>query len=267
MQCNNPDCDSGKPVFARGLCQPCYHRQRRNGTATRLRAPNLPGALCSVEGCKRKRHAGGFCSGHYQQARGYLRNTWQTLRSRAQGTYPLTWDNWESFVEEVHAELGVRPSDKHQLRRPNPLMPWGSGNMVWREPIGIGTTTAEEMAHYQWIWNIRNKYGLTVEEVELIIDSQNGSCPICTQPLGYFGPTSRKEAVVIVDHDHDHVADGKDIRYAVRGVTHRICNSGMGQLGDDAENCHRAGDHLDAHARRKRLGINIIDEIMERIKL
>lgn len=129
--------------------------------------------------------------------------------------------------------------------------------MAWREPIGA--SFSEDEAYYQWAWNLRSNYGLSVEEAELIIKHQDGLCPVCAKPLGFFGPTSRKEATVIVEHDH--FADGRPARYTVRGITHRVCNSGMGQLGDDPDTCRRAAEHLEAHIRRAAEGLSIIDEI------
>ncbi len=62
----------------------------------------------------------------------------------------------------------------------------------------------------------------------------------------------------MVEHDH---FDGLPSRDAVRGVTHKKCNSGMGLLGDNAANLRRAANHLEAHEQRKAIGINLLDEI------
>ena len=257
-KCAEEGCDSA--VFSRGLCQKHYWRKRRHGGLERVRNP-LADKCSDPSGCDKRPVAKGLCGLHYQQGRGYLRTTWQNLRARAPGDYPPSWDVWEVFVEELHAELGERPSDKHQLRRPDPLRPWGPGNMVWRAPIDGKTTSPEEMARYQWAWNLRNKYGLEVEDVERIIESQGGNCPACGGALGYFGPTSRKEATVIVDHDHLEVGSKRD---AVRGIMHRRCNSGLGMIGDTLENCRRLVAHLEAHERRRALGLSIADELNKR---
>lgn len=251
-KCAEEGCDN--PVFSRGLCQKHYSRQRRHGGLERIRQ-SLPEKCTHPAGCDQRPVAKGLCGFHYQQDRGYLRTTWGNLRSRAQGDYPPSWDGWEAFVAEVHAAIGERPSDGHQLRRPNTSLPWGPTNMVWRDPVGVPT---DDMALYQWRWNLRKQYGLEVEEVRLIIESQGGLCPACHHPLGDFAPSSRKGATVVVDHDH---RPGMSKREAVRGVMHRKCNSSLGLLGDTLENCRRIVAHLEAHERRRELGITIIDEI------
>lgn len=244
-----------RAVFARGLCQRHYWRQRRHGSFERIRHPRL--GACTVEGCEKDVHARGLCSEHYQKDRGYMRATWTSLRSRYPNEYPPGWDSYEEFVAHLNLVLGERPSSKHQLRRPDPTRRWGSGNMVWREPVGIGTRTAEDLAAYQRRWHLRTRYGLTHEEVELIIEAQGGACPICTLPLELRDKNGNLLKVCV---DHEHTKDG-DPRMRVRGVTHDLCNSGMGLLGDDAANCRRAADHLTAHAERQRLGLSLIDQI------
>jgi hypothetical protein len=75
-------------------------------------------------------------------------------------------------------------------------------------------------------------YGLTDEELLVILSAQSGRCPICLEPL--LWPR------VSVDHCHD---TGK-----VRGLLHGPCNTGMGQLGDDPDRCDRAAAYLRAAA-------------------
>ncbi len=241
MTCS--ECEAA--VFARGLCQKHYTRQRRSGRLHRVNA--VQGSECSADGCNRKAHAGGLCGLHYQRRRGYLRTTWANLRSRALGAYPAEWDTWDVFVAEIDAILGERPSAKHQLRRPNPTIPWGAGNMVWRKPIGVGTKTPEDRARYAWLWHIRKRYGLTEDELAQLVEDQGRACPICTHALDTPDPITGKPGKICVDHD----PTVSDARASVRGVIHDACNKGMGGLGDDAGNCRRAAEYLEAYATRR----------------
>jgi len=58
------------------------------------------------------------------------------------------------------------------------------------------------------------KYGITLEQYKVMLDSQNGQCKIC-----------HKSEVLYVDHCHE---TGK-----VRGLLCNTCNMGLGHLGDD----------------------------------
>lgn len=68
-------------------------------------------------------------------------------------------------------------------------------------------------------------YELSEADMNTMIETQGGGCAICggTRLLG-------------VDHCH--------ITGAVRGILCRKCNSGIGQLGDDAARVQKAADYL-----------------------
>jgi hypothetical protein len=69
---------------------------------------------------------------------------------------------------------------------------------------------------------LRKKYGITVDEYDALLASQDGRCAICrTDQPG--GPTP--ESAFHVDHSHD---DGR-----VRGLLCRACNTALGLLGED----------------------------------
>lgn len=248
MTCLTTDC--AKPVFARGLCQACYTRQRRNGTTARKNVVNS--GACAHPGCDRDAFSKNLCAKHYQSSRHPLYTIWQNLRSRAQGAYPAEWDDLDAWL----AAVGERPSPKHQLRRPDPEKSWSTTNMVWREPIDAIWTA--DKARYQWLWHLRNRYGLTEGELEAIVAAQGGNCPICTHPLEMLNPKTGKPMKVCIDHDHKR---GGTRKRSVRGVLHDLCNKGLGALADVADNCRRAASYLDAHDRRKALGVSLIDEI------
>ena len=77
------------------------------------------------------------------------------------------------------------------------------------------------------ILQIRHKYGLEKNQMDHIIESQGGMCPICS-----------KRPATHVDHNHD---TGE-----VRGLLCNHCNRGIGLLGDDPEVLLRAIHYLGA---------------------
>ena len=92
---------------------------------------------------------------------------------------------------------------------------------------------------------LEQKYGLSAEDAEKMFEAQGGLCFVCLLPMclcvrnGCKGHRCKNRACV--DHCHDCGA--------VRGLSHGLCNSGMGQLRDDPETLRRAADFLEAHMK------------------
>lgn len=81
------------------------------------------------------------------------------------------------------------------------------------------------------------KYGLSVEQVMAMIESQGGRCAICdtTEPGG--------RGQFAVDHDHK---TGQ-----VRGMLCQHCNTGLGSFNDDVERLKIAIVYLDRYKAPK----------------
>jgi hypothetical protein len=69
-------------------------------------------------------------------------------------------------------------------------------------------------------WQLRTRYGITLEEWEKMYDEQLGRCAICLIPLAEC-------KIIATDHDH---ATG-----VVRGLLCNPCNLALGSLKDDPE--------------------------------
>ena len=67
---------------------------------------------------------------------------------------------------------------------------------------------------------LKKLYGISLEEYEALLDSQDGVCAICKE-------TPRNNRFLGVDHDHD---TGR-----VRGLLCTTCNVGLGALHDSVE--------------------------------
>lgn len=82
-------------------------------------------------------------------------------------------------------------------------------------------------ARIDWL---RRKYGLSIDQVEEMLLSQNSSCAICSEPL---------DKSAHIDHDHQ--------TGAVRGILCGLCNQGLGQFRDNPQLCARAAAYLRRH--------------------
>ncbi|MGQ0832364.1 MAG: endonuclease VII domain-containing protein [Microthrixaceae bacterium] len=71
----------------------------------------------------------------------------------------------------------------------------------------------------------RRTYGIGADDVDEMLDSQNGGCAIC-------GEKPERLASMHVDHDHAHGH--------LRGLLCLSCNQGLGQFRDDPEILLRA---------------------------
>ena len=77
--------------------------------------------------------------------------------------------------------------------------------------------------------SLKRKYGLTVEEYEMMLNEQEGVCAICRKP-----PTKDRRLAV----DHCHKAGH------IRGLLCTRCNVALGLFDEDAGRVLRAYDYL-----------------------
>lgn len=83
---------------------------------------------------------------------------------------------------------------------------------------------------YKRDWWYRSKYGITVEEYEILLKKQNGVCAICGRPPKVGGKR------LAVDHCHK--------TKAIRGLLCRHCNYGLGWFHDNYESLLKASHYL-----------------------
>ena len=75
--------------------------------------------------------------------------------------------------------------------------------------------------------NLRNRYGLTPEDLEKMLRDQDNKCAICGREIFLHGTSVDKNKIAHVDHDHK---TGK-----VRGLLCKTCNTGLGGFMDNTE--------------------------------
>jgi hypothetical protein len=130
-------------------------------------------------------------------------------------------------------DVGARPSDDHQLRRPDPTKPWSKENSEWllRVPGGRNGKFGADYAREALL---RKKYGLTLADYEWMLADQGGVCYICGKKETRI--IKGKLASLSVDHCHD---EGH-----VRGLLCYKCNTAIGLLDHSLENLQRAVAYL-----------------------
>jgi hypothetical protein len=74
--------------------------------------------------------------------------------------------------------------------------------------------------------HLERSYGMSIEELDLLLTEQGGRCAIC-----------RTAAAIHVDHDH--------VTSEVRGLLCFRCNAALGQFGDDPTVLRRAARYLE----------------------
>ena len=79
---------------------------------------------------------------------------------------------------------------------------------------------------------LKYKYGMTLEDYEVLFEGQDGLCAICSK-------RERQNKLLAVDHCHH---TGK-----IRGLLCSMCNTAIGKLDDDPKLLQRALDYLLSH--------------------
>ena len=86
--------------------------------------------------------------------------------------------------------------------------------------------------------NLKKKYGITLDDYEEILKSQDGKCGICKSPES----GNKNNGMFCVDHDHNI--------NEVRGLLCNKCNSAIGLLGDNLESVKAAVKYLEDTNKR-----------------
>ena len=86
---------------------------------------------------------------------------------------------------------------------------------------------------------LRDSFGLSLDEYEKMLKTQNGKCAICNQPETH--QRNGKLKALAVDHNHKSGA--------IRGLLCSDCNTGIGKLKDDPSILRLAAQYLKYHSR------------------
>lgn len=91
-----------------------------------------------------------------------------------------------------------------------------------------------EYAALQWRKRTANRFGLTLEQYDTLVEEAKQGCPLCGRPVN-----GKRNATGMLDHNHK---TGKR-----RKILCRDCNSGLGLFQDDPELLRRAAAYIEAH--------------------
>lgn len=89
----------------------------------------------------------------------------------------------------------------------------------------------QKVTDFSYKAHLKERYGLTFDEYQIMVNQQNGLCAICNTP------SNRR---LQIDHDH---ATGK-----IRALLCHLCNKGLGCLKDNKEIMQAAILYLEKYA-------------------
>lgn len=168
---------------------------------------------------------------------------------------------WDSF-EHLLATAGVRPKGKRIVAK-NKRRPIGPGNFEWVDVLFDYSTRegryAWQKAHraankdFYRDRQLRKNFGISLEEYNGILESQNGACALC----GKAETRKRKGLLLPLFVDHDHETSKN------RGLLCITCNYGIGAFCDDPKLIAKAAAYVTkwrkCHAKGERNVIRLSD--------
>jgi len=126
---------------------------------------------------------------------------------------------------KVVAPLSV-PAEHKFCRSCGKTKPWVDWSKNKRASDGLQTRCKECTSAAGRRDHLKNSYGMTVADLDVMLLSQHGVCAICqTAPAAHV--------------DHDHQTD------KVRGLLCFRCNAALGQFGDDPLVLRRAARYVE----------------------
>ena len=84
--------------------------------------------------------------------------------------------------------------------------------------------------------DLKKRFGISLEEFELMYEQQGGVCSICKQPELTLDHRTKKPRYLAVDHCH---TTGR-----IRGLLCTKCNTALGLFCDDVDLLKQAIDYL-----------------------
>ena len=123
------------------------------------------------------------------------------------------------------------PCYQRQYYHPHPEVN-RENKLLWRH--------SESGARYSKDWHTKRIYGISVEEYESLLQSQNNICTLCKEPFEDIGT---KALAPVLDHDHTNKK--------VRAFIHQRCNKAIGMFKDSAKRCRLAAEYLERFSKEE----------------
>lgn len=250
-------CEQVKKIIAKGYCNSCYQRYRKNGTPEYQKKGKR--SVCTVEDCDKFVVSHGLCDKHRKRLtrHGHLKPTrpndwgdrekhplysaWTGLRRFRKKQLCHEWhsDFW-LFVKRVK----TKPSKNHYLRPIDEDALIRENNWHWVEKA---STNTEDQKAYSREWirkdrennpdkyrdkSLKKQFGIGLDEYKEILEKQDGVCAICHNKETALNPLTKEPRELAVDHCH---TTGK-----IRGLLCTGCNTALGLLKDSTELLRKA---------------------------
>lgn len=200
-----------KEVKWAGFCVSHYRRKRK--------CPSEGGRTCSVEGCNKPYDSKGCCSTHYRR----LYQTGSTERVRLVST----------------------DRDEQGRKQCSTCREWRSESMFSSSTPRSGGTLDGLLSQCNPCRTKfpPEKFGISEEAYEVLLDSQGGCCYICQSDS-----PGERYSTFAVDHDHSCCPTQDTCGTCVRGLLCWKCNTALGQLQDSIPALQRAIEYLNRPA-------------------
>lgn len=144
----------------------------------------------------------------------------------------------DCFYPIANGVKGVRPRCKECASRIEREKYQERADLRWsklsRQANKLRTDPEHRKKHMlaQRRWHLKKFYGMSLEDFDVMLDSQNGGCAICGTKPKAGEPGTR----MVVDHCHS--------AGHVRGILCDICNTALGKFKDDIDLMHKAIRYL-----------------------
>ena len=217
---------------------------------------------CSVENCNEPSRSLGLCRSHYVTFSRYGRyhkvktgtKTKHPLyvmwnkRRHIENAFVLEWLDFDTFLKDV----GEKPTDTF-LARLDETKPCGPDNFEWRKiklKMLEGETASQYSARHSKLarsldpdygrkQNYKYNFGLTLEQVEEKLKSQNYLCKICNEPETNKYNRTGKIQTLSIDHCH---TTGK-----IRDMLCNRCNHILGRIKENKDILRSMIAYLEKH--------------------
>ncbi len=268
--CALEDCE--EPLYANSVCRKHYDRLRRRGTIEPPAPREKP--ECTEDGCEKDQHSQGLCQMHYRRLRKHG-STAVPQRVNKPGPKPdpskphskhrpaqprvseekthcpqgHPYDEENTYIDgNGYKHCRTCQRDRMAERRPKTVgqgghnkaktqcpkgHPYDEGNTIFSKD---GRRSCKACAKVNTAKQVIQKYGITLERFEELLQEQEGKCAICLTPFDGEAPH--------IDHDHVCCSGYKACGKCVRGLLCAGCNRGLGCFEDNRHLLLAAAEYL-----------------------
>ncbi len=149
-------------------------------------------------------------------------------------------------LSEFYAMAGMRDGHRNECKRcnlddkakryranPGPAIArakaWRANNKDREQATKAAYVAAGRKRAVDRRYQLKRKYGMTLEQYDALLQEQGGGCAICERP-------QREDIALHVDHEHGSAR--------VRGLLCFRCNNALGDFDDDHDRLVRAASYL-----------------------